>query len=116
MPCAVRELVVTDTSRMGGVAETEQTAVAVRPTGSPFSELVMMVTPEARCRITSRKAAPGSCPSGCDMALFPPSFSFLLVAFVPLGRAFGEIPHAFFQFLLPRIVLVTQHRQAPRIS
>ena len=116
MPSAVREPVVTETSNMGGVAETEQTAVAVSPTGSPLRELVMIVTPEARCRMTSRKAAPGTFASGCDMTLFSPSFSFLLVTLVPVRRTTGKIPHAIFQFLLPRIVLLAQHRKPPRIA
>jgi hypothetical protein len=45
---AVREFDWTETSTEGGVAETEHTAVAVIPTGSPASEAVITVTPEAR--------------------------------------------------------------------
>src|SRR6478752_6727674 len=110
-PWAVREVAVSETSSIGGVAETEQTAVAVNPTGSPPSELVTMVTPEARCRITSRNfaasaLAPGAegmdlPASGCDMALLSRG-ALLLLALVPLGRALGKVPHPLLEFLLPR--------------
>lgn len=52
----MRDPVVSEISNIGGLAEMEQTAVAVMPTGVPSSDEVMMVTPEAKCPMVSRKA------------------------------------------------------------
>src|SRR6185312_2124690 len=123
-PRAVRELAVSDTNSIGGVADTEQTAVAVRPTGLPSSELVIIVTPDARCRITSRnidgsalpRGGNALVPSGCDMILFSRRGVLLLLALVPFSGAFGKVPHSLFEFLLSRIVLIAQHCQTPRVA
>src|SRR5215472_188662 len=123
---AVREAVVRETSSMGGVAETEQTAVAVIPTGSPLNALVIIVTPEARWRITSRNAAASALASGaigltlavsgCDMILLPRGCVLLPLTLIPFGSPFGKVPHAFLEFPLPRIILIPQHGQPPGIA